>query len=159
MRPPKFFDRGYEPDFCCSDPLAELVAALLKGDLNGYLNGNLLSEAQRTQLFAEGIWTQKDLGFIPREVRTVWRQQIVDAKATQATAHAEARATNALAGFLRGTPDATRDEAKAWLRQHDHPFTKKGFQYRVWPGARKLADLGDAMPGRPRKNRYPKSLP
>ena len=164
LQPPKFFGHGYEPDFACRDPLGELVTALVKGTLKAYRKGTLLTPSECTKLFAQDIWTQKDLVFLPHDVRTVWREQFVDAKATQGESRPEARASSALAGFLRGNSDATKTQAKARLNKHARVWSNKGFQYRIWPNARVEAGLGRAKPGRRREknvaqNRYPKSLP
>jgi hypothetical protein len=65
----------------------------------------------------------------------------------------EKAATRALAAFLKGNPDVTRTKAADWCRAQGFSLTKRGFQFRVWPEARKQAGLSaTALPGRKPKS-------
>jgi hypothetical protein len=70
------------------------------------------------------------------------------------TDKSDEEATNALTQYLIHHPGATRDMARAWLRENGHNFTGNGFQYGVWRDARRQVGLSaKANPGRPKKNR------
>jgi hypothetical protein len=65
----------------------------------------------------------------------------------------EKAATKALAAALKVTPAMRRAEAKALLKSMKFPVSNNGFQTRVWPSARKLADLPPrGAPGRKKKS-------
>jgi hypothetical protein len=58
----------------------------------------------------------------------------------------ERAAIEALASHLKNHPDITRAAAQTWLVQQRFAVTDRGFQYRVWPEARKLAGLRAMAP-------------
>jgi hypothetical protein len=65
----------------------------------------------------------------------------------------ESGAIKALASHLKDHKDMTRVDAKNWLVQQRFAVTGDGFQFRVWPEARKLAGLQPvAPPGRKKKS-------
>jgi hypothetical protein len=65
----------------------------------------------------------------------------------------EKAATRALAAFLKDNPDVTRASAADWCRAQGFSLTSRGFQFRVWPEARKQAGLSaTALPGRKPKS-------
>jgi hypothetical protein len=66
----------------------------------------------------------------------------------------EAAATQALAIQLKRKPDTKRDDAKVWCVGQGFALSGRGFQFRVWPDARKLAGLSQIAPS----GRKPKSL-
>ena len=67
----------------------------------------------------------------------------------------EKAATRALAAFLNGKPDVTRADAADWCHAGGLKLTKRGFQSRVWPEARKQAGLSPtAPPGRKAKSSH-----
>jgi hypothetical protein len=66
-----------------------------------------------------------------------------------ASAKKSNRPNSVLAKLLRKNADLPRDEAKAFLRSCGFEFSERGFQNRIWPGARSLAGLEQrAPPGR-----------
>jgi hypothetical protein len=65
----------------------------------------------------------------------------------------ETAAIKALASHLESNPQLTRAEARAWCETSDYRLNGRGFQYRVWPKARELANLpATASPGRKGKS-------
>jgi hypothetical protein len=69
------------------------------------------------------------------------------------TARDETAAIRALASHLRSNHDLTKGEALLWCRIAGLNLTSRGFQNRVWPDARKRADLKAKAPaGRKRKS-------
>jgi hypothetical protein len=70
----------------------------------------------------------------------------------KAFASDETAAAKALAVFLKDHPQLKRADAVEWSRNEGFVLTHRGFQYRVWPRARELANLPPrASPGRKRK--------
>jgi hypothetical protein len=71
---------------------------------------------------------------------------------TAKTQH-ESEAIEILASHLRNDPNLKREDARALLRENAFNLSDRGFQYRVWPPARKLAGLEAIAPsGRKRKS-------
>jgi hypothetical protein len=72
-----------------------------------------------------------------------------------ATSGGEKEAARALAAFLKGNPDVIRAKAADWCHAEGFRFTSRGFQFRVWPEARKQAGLSPtAPPGRKAKSSH-----
>jgi hypothetical protein len=65
------------------------------------------------------------------------------------TSASESAAIKALARhFVETHPDLTRDQARKWCHGQGFKLSQRGFQNRVWPGARKAAGLeATAQPG------------
>jgi hypothetical protein len=65
----------------------------------------------------------------------------------------ERAAIKALASHLKSHPDITRAGATKWLVQQAFAVNPRGFQFRVWPEARRLAGLPPiAPPGAKKKS-------
>jgi hypothetical protein len=65
----------------------------------------------------------------------------------------ESAAIKALSSQLESNPGLTRAEAKTWCTTAGFRLSARGFQNRVWPGARTKAELPEkALPGRKRKS-------
>jgi hypothetical protein len=77
---------------------------------------------------------------------------------SQPTARDEQSTIKALASYLKSKPQSTRakvtkKEAREWCKAHGYDLTSHGFQERVWPEARKQAQLPEkAKAGRKRKS-------
>jgi hypothetical protein len=70
------------------------------------------------------------------------------------TVAGERAAIKALATHLGSHPDITRADAKRWLLKQEFAVNPRGFQFRVWPEARRLAGLPPIAPPGPRRNRH-----
>ena len=87
----------------------------------------------------------------------VWRQTTLstrqkDSGRVPSKSATESVATKALSSRLRDNPDLKRVDAKNWCAAAGYQLSARGFQSRVWPGARKLAGLpAIGSPGRKRK--------
>jgi hypothetical protein len=69
------------------------------------------------------------------------------------TVAGERAAIKALAAYLKSQPDIARADAKRWLLKQGFTANPRGFQFRVWPEARKLAGLLPmAPPGAKKKS-------
>ena len=69
------------------------------------------------------------------------------------TAAGETAAIKALASHLKSHPDITRADAKNWLLKQAFAINPRGFQFRVWPEARRQAGLPPiAPPGAKKKS-------
>jgi hypothetical protein len=63
----------------------------------------------------------------------------------------ERAAIKALASYLKSHPNITRADATNWLVQERFAVKPRGFQFRVWPEARKLAGLPPIAPAGAKK--------
>jgi hypothetical protein len=69
-----------------------------------------------------------------------------------ATAGQETAAIELLSAHLKSNPDLTRKEAADWCTEKGFATSARGFQSRIWPGARREAGLdAKARAGRKRK--------
>jgi hypothetical protein len=75
-------------------------------------------------------------------------------KVYSGTARDEAAAIRALTAELKSNPQLKRDDAAAWCKTSGYKVSERGFQSRVWPKARRQANLPElAPPGRKKKTR------
>jgi hypothetical protein len=69
------------------------------------------------------------------------------------TAADESSAIKALASLLTNHPELTRSQAMSFCETRGYKLSRRGFQNRVWPRARRQAGLEEiAPPGKPKKS-------
>jgi hypothetical protein len=112
-----------------------LKIGILLADLMWYLKGGELS--------ADPVGSVRASTLDPKDVH----------EGSAQTVAAEKAAIKALASHLKSRRDITRADATNWLRQQAFAISHRGFQFRVWPEARKLAGLDAiARPGAKKKS-------
>jgi hypothetical protein len=95
-------------------------------------------------------WKERPIDLIELSVRDVTNVLCIDEGVRENAASEkqkqEAKATNALAEYLKKHPESerdlvTRDDAENWCKERGFSITRRGFQQRVWPDARHKAGL------------------
>jgi hypothetical protein len=146
----RFLLSEYPKDWSDPDPIGALTSALLNGKLKAHRDQHELTELEIGAIIHRGLWSHKDLWFRPEDVKKLPAN--LPAGVGQADLTRE-KAVNLLAERLKTKSDDIQADMRKYLANAVAPatFSKKEFDSRILPEARKKAGVAPRGPGRPRK--------